>query len=43
MAIQSGQTSIIGSTISDTSAANSRTLNNYAFFDATNGMDVLVA
>lgn len=40
---RAGQTSIIGSTISDTSAANSRTLNNYAFFDATNGMDVLVA
>lgn len=40
---RSGQTSIIGSTISDTSAANSRTLNNYAFYDATNGMDVLVA
>lgn len=39
---RAGQTSIIGSTISDTSAANSRTLNNYAFFDATNGMDIIV-
>lgn len=39
---RAGQTSIIASTISDTSAANARTLNNYAFFDATNGMDILV-
>ncbi|MCE9967130.1 hypothetical protein [Lelliottia amnigena] len=39
---RAGQTSIIGSTISDTSAANSRTLNNYAFADPTNGMDLIV-
>lgn len=39
---RAGQTSIIASTISDTSVANARTLNNYAFFDATNGMDILV-
>lgn len=39
---RAGQTSIIGSTISDTSAANSRTLNNYAFADPANGMDIIV-
>lgn len=37
---RAGQTSIIGSTISDTSAANARVLNNYAFFSATDGMDI---
>lgn len=39
---RAGQTSIIGTTISDTSAANSRTLNNYAFADPANGMDIIV-
>lgn len=38
-----GQTSIIGATISDTTAATSRTFNAYTFFDATNGMDLLFA
>lgn len=37
-----GQTSIIGTNISDTTTASARTLSNYAFFDASNGMDVLV-
>lgn len=37
---RAGQTSIIGSTISDTSAANARTLNNYSFFSAVDGMDI---
>ena len=37
-----GQTSNIGGVISDTTVAASRTLSNYAFFDAANGMDVLV-
>lgn len=36
-----GQTSNIGGVISDTTAAASRTLSNYEFFDATNGMDIL--
>ncbi|MDI3439300.1 hypothetical protein QLG07_07530 [Erwinia sp. V90_4] len=35
-----GQTSLIGSTISDTTAAASRTVNNYAFYSATDGADL---
>lgn len=38
-----GQTSIIGSTISDTTQAASSTLNAYAFYNVTNGMDLLIA
>ncbi len=37
---RAGQTSIIGTTISDTLIANSRTLNNYAFYSPTDGMDM---
>lgn len=37
-----GQTSNIGGVISDTTTAASRTLSNYAFFDDTNGMDILI-
>lgn len=37
-----GQTSNIGGVISDTAAASARTLSNYAFFDPTNGMDILI-
>ncbi len=37
-----GQTSNIGGVISDTTAAASRALSNYTFFDAANGMDILI-
>ncbi|UVK80511.1 hypothetical protein [Escherichia phage vB_EcoM_PD205] len=37
-----GQTSNIGGVISDTTTEASRTLSSYAFFDPTNGMDILI-